>query len=234
MEGIVLSVVPYREKDAIVTILGDDDCKHALKVSGMFKMGSRSGALIQKHFHIAFQKVEAKGFPILTNVELKNAFPLLHQQLLSVVAADYICEWFEKCDVSLPFHLLQYYLNSLTIDFYRTLCLFQAFVNDMEGIRPHVDSCVRCGSTKNIAAISNNDGGFLCKTCAPLSSAQRTKDELFHYRILGKISVEGYDKLTNYTFDKSDFLNQLLIYEEYGSIRWKSQMFLKKMIQQKV
>ena len=36
------------------------------------------------------------------------------------------------------------------------------------------------------------------------------------------------------TFDKSDFLNQLLIYEEYGSIRWKSQMFLKKMIQQKV
>ena len=232
MEGIVLSVVPYREKDAIVIVLGDDNEKHSLRVRGMLKSGSRSAAFLQKHYHIRYEEVAAKGFPILTNVELVNAFPALHQQLISIVAADYICEWVEKCDLSLPFSLLQYYLNYLHSDLYRTLCLFQAFVNEVEGIRPHVDSCVKCGSTNAIISISNQEGGFLCRNCSSVTNMNRTKDELYHYRILGKITPESYNKVKNIAFDKIDFINQLTLYEEYGSIRWKSQTFLKKLIQQ--
>lgn len=231
MEGIVLSVIPYRERDAIVTLLGDDDQKHSYQAKGLFKSGSRSGAIVQKHHHIRYDEVMSKGFPLMINAELKNAFFNLHQQLLSVVGADYICEWFEKMDVSLPFTLLQYYLVNLTNDFYRTLCFFQAYVNDVEGIKPHVDSCVNCGSTKNIANISTKDGGFLCRNCSEHLVQIRSKEELYHYRILGKITSDDYDKVSSITFDQKDFINQLSIYEAYGSIRWKSQTFLKRLIQ---
>lgn len=231
MEGIVLSVVPYREKDAIVTLLGDDDEKHAYKVKGMFKMGSRSGAIIQKHYHIRYDEVEAKGFPLLVNVELVNAYPQLHQQLVYIVGADYICEWFEKCDVSLPFTLLDFYLKQLPFDFYRILCFFQAFVLEVEGIRPHVDSCVRCGATSNIAVISTKEGGFLCKSCGS-AYIYRSKEELYNYRILGKITRDAYDKVEQIQFTKNDFMHQLSLYEEYGSIRWKSQTFLKRLLQE--
>lgn len=231
MEGIVLSVVPYRENDAIVIILGDDNEKHSYCLKGSLKMNSRNKAFVQKHFHIRFEEVEAKGFPLMRQVELINSFQSIHQQLLYMIAADYMCEWFEKYESSLPFSLLKYYLESLPIDVYRTLCFFQAYVNEMEGITPHVDSCVKCGSTKNIAVISIKNGGFLCRNCQSLSHQVRNKNELYHFRILGKIQIDDYSKVKDIPFFKEDFINMMSFYEEYGSIRWKSYRFFKNYLQ---
>lgn len=236
MEGIVLSVFPYREKDAVACILGSDDQKYSMLVKSMYKLGSRAAAIVQKHHHIQFASAPSKGrgFDVLIQCELCNPFSALQKSLIAQVGADYICEWFEKNEEEVSFEMLRMFLETLAQQPMHALCLFQSYVNDWEGITPCVDCCVRCQSTSGIKAISVKDGGFLCGSCASQDAVPCTKEELYHFRVLGKITQEHYHSVNALPFNGQDFLHQLAIYEHYGSISLKSLRFLKRITAQQI
>lgn len=113
-EGVVLSTRNYSEADRIITVFTKDFGKITVLAKGVRKPKSRKGRNIEVFGRVKIAVSKAKGFDILTEVELIEGFSVIRSDLkrtsVSYFFVDTVSsitdEWEEN--IQLYIHLIKY------------------------------------------------------------------------------------------------------------------------------
>ena len=174
-DGIVLRTYDIRETSRIAHFF----TKEKGKVSGILK-GIRTnpkkfGSNIDKFSvnDIVYYEYTRSDLHLVSQCDLKNYFFQIRQDYRKNLAANYILELVDSVmPVGQPnkkvFNLMMRYLTSLddAKDIDKLVHIFQIKILLFSGFRPHIDSCVKCGSkVAGKARFSMKSGGLVCPIC---------------------------------------------------------------------
>lgn len=201
-EGIVLSNMDYREKDALISVLSKEFGRISLVAKGAMSVKSKNApaCLPYTSSEFCFDYKEGKTVFPLKTARIKNSRRVLREDLDLLNLAGLLCELSEKITEQGEkneevYAALENALDHLKEDKFLSASLFLAFVIRYCGIEPMVDECVLCGST-TVSAISIQEGGFVCPECrTKVRALSCTLDELVHFRLINKASFEHFDLL---------------------------------------
>ena len=171
MKVIVLSVSPYKEKDAVVTAISENETITFL-ARGIKDPKSKNAVLnnILTVADIELMEGDFK-YPIL-----KSSKPLFsslkmdmdEKYLGSLMFIDeMMLNLFPSEEQFVMFPFLEKAVETLkeSNDWLMTLMLFMNHVIRLGGFQLEANKCVMCGAKKSIVAFSFNDGGFVCQNC---------------------------------------------------------------------
>lgn len=230
--GIVLSVNDYRENDAIVKLLGDDDCRYSLIARGIRKISSKNIGSVQPfqyaRFFIDYQ--EQRTMHSMKTADTLYSFRKLRENLYKQSIADVFCECMEKVELqegSSRFFLAILKQLERSNQHYLIAALFFAHMNRELGIEPFVDGCASCGRENRLCAISLAQGGLVCQDCYRQNDHLYEKSELKSFRILCKAGLEHIELLeATQSWHYEHFLMVYRFFAEYSGISIRSIRFL--------
>ena len=171
MKIIVLSINPYKEKDAIVTAISEKETMTFL-ARGIKDPKSKNSALNNLLTVADIELMDGDfKYPIL-----KSSKPLFsslkmemnEKYLGSLLLMDeMILNLFPSEEQYIMFPYLEKAVEILKDknDWLMTLLLLMSHVIRLGGFQLEVNKCVLCGKRNGIVAFSFNDGGFICQDC---------------------------------------------------------------------
>ena len=172
MKIIVLTISPYKEKDAIVSAISENEFVTFL-ARGIKDPKSKNNAinnpltiadieLMDGNFKYPILK-EAKQ--LLTPMRLEMGTKYLGTLLL---INEMMMHLFPDEEKPAMFQVLEKGVAALkrTSDWLMTLLLIMAHALRVGGFELEVNRCVICGEKNRIVAFSFVDGGFICEKCA--------------------------------------------------------------------
>ena len=171
MKIIVLSITPYKEKDAIIDAIGEDgDITFLAK--GIFDVKNKNASLnnILSIAEIELQEGNYK-YPVLKNssiilnpMKLQNDYYYLSSLLLIAEATKTLLQDEEKIRIFDSLTKAIVSLKEAKQPWEILLCYFAKLLT-IGGYEFEVNCCVFCGSKKDIVTFSFIDGGFVCRSC---------------------------------------------------------------------
>lgn len=214
--GYILRVVSYREHDAMVDFFGAQSGLIRLILPGYYKPGSKQTSL-----GFEFSKVNYRFVPknnALSRIiggEKINLFASRRTDLDWLLSVSIIGELVRR--YAIP-ELHHFYFKVLEEGIHEETSVFSVLnvIRDILktiGLKPHVESCVMCGST-GINAFSIEHGGFLCNNHTGIKDNKR-----FLYAM--KSLFDNYDLIENISSDEAhELMVRLLEYVEYHDDVW--------------
>ncbi len=214
-EGIVIRVTPFRDNDAMVNVLSKD-CFRSFLARGVLKYKSKNAPSTNLFSKSRFQVSKTKEGYSLRSGELLCSYPNIKNNI-SVLAvcdligeltnkllqnddASHLYEWLEKA-----FDLINSGFDPLTVGL-----IYFANILKESGYSLNVDSCVICGQTSQITAVSYNDGGFICSDCyRPSKHAKCTSRKLKIIRYIFKVSPSDMSKISFSKEECLEIINEL-------------------------
>lgn len=235
LEGIVLSEVNYSESSKILNVLTKEHGLIGVMSKGCRNVKSKlrgvSRKLIYGTFNVYYKE---DGVSTLINVDLINSFSKTMMDLekisYSSFILDLVLQVVRQNDDNEIFELLKNALlkieegiNPLVITNILELKLLE-FV----GVKPNLDSCSLCGSTKNIVSLSGSDHGFVCGSC--FTNQRLTDiDVIMTVRLYDAVDISNINKLDiskKISKEINTFLDEY--YETYTGLYVKSKDFIKQ------
>ena len=234
-EGIVIRQTPFREHDAMVTVLSNDKLRSFL-ARGVLKFESKFGPAVNIYSKSRFQISRGKEGYALRTAELLNSYEKVKTNIECLAVEDFLGELTNKLvqsdDANVIYSFLEKSLEALNDGFspWTIALIYFAKVLDVAGYSINVDSCQICGKKDHIVALSYNDGGFICQDCfSALKHAKTSVMELKMVRYAFKVDIEN---LTKIEFDKKECLSIISDFnhflEHVDQIKLKSIDLLKK------
>ena len=171
MKIIVLTINPYKEKDAIVTAINEKETITFL-ARGIKDPKSKNSVLNNALTIADIELMDGDfKYPIL-----KSSKPLFsslkmemnEKYLGSLILMDeMILNLFPGEEQFIMFPYLEKAVETLKnkSDWLMTLLLLMNHVIRLGGFQLEVNKCVLCGKRNGIVAFSFNDGGFICRDC---------------------------------------------------------------------
>jgi DNA repair protein RecO (recombination protein O) len=169
--GVVVRTYRLGEADRIVVLLTKDHGKVRAVAKGVRKTKSRFGARLEPLSHVSLLMHEGRSLDVVSQAEtIDGVGPLLHdldrltQGLALVEAVDQIT--MERDPVPEMYRMLVGALR--TLESRPAPLVVPAFywkLLALEGVRPELDVCVRCGATESLVALDLEEGGVLCRAC---------------------------------------------------------------------
>lgn len=208
-EGIVIRSTPFRDHDAMVTVLSSDKMRSFL-ARGVLKYNSKLGPTVNMYTKSRFQISRNKEGYALRDGEILESYKNIKSNIDCLAVEDFLGESTNKLvqseDAPEIYPFLERGLQLLDSGFspYTVALIYFAKVLNVAGYSLNVDSCQICGKTEQIIALSYKDGGFICRDC--FSSLKHTKwdpNKLKLMRYIFKVGVENFDKVE---FTKEDCL----------------------------
>lgn len=236
IEGIILSIRDYKERDAILKVLCKDIGIQSFVARGLRKANSKNLGATQMFTHAKFfvDFHEGKTIHTMKTAEIIQSYRQLREDLLKQTITAVFCECIEKLDLDeMDIDAFSFLQNSMiqlsnTTQPYGLLALFFANMNRFCGVEPYVEGCVHCQSTKKIRAVSLLHGGFVCVNCAdPTKDMVMSKQDLLCFRLLCLAQMEHFEYLESFqdwTFAHVNMIHRF--FEEYSGIYCKSMRFL--------
>ena len=171
MKIIVLSISAYKEKDAIISAISENEFITFL-VRGLKGPKSKNTAL-NNALTIADIELMDGNFkhpilksskPLFTPMRLEMDSKYLGSLLIMNEVTNYLFPDEEKA------RLFKYLEDGLTLlkqknDWLMTLLIYFAQAIRLGGLELEVNCCVRCGKKNRIVAFSFVEGGFICENC---------------------------------------------------------------------
>lgn len=222
----------YRENDAILKVLGNDDQLYSLIARGIRKIASKNAGKVQPFQYVRFfiDYQEQRSMHALRTADLIKSFRSLKEDLLKQAIASVLCECMEKSEPQND--SFQYFLSVLTqleqsSQPYLILSLFFAQMNREIGIEPFVDGCAGCGRSDLLCGISLQQGGFVCQGCYHKHDQLYDKNDLQSFRILCKANLTHVSLLeTTQSWSYEHFSIIYRFFAEYSGISIRSVRFL--------
>ncbi|MBR1416407.1 MAG: DNA repair protein RecO [Bacilli bacterium] len=235
VEGIILSVTPYKESSKILNIYSKE---HGLigviaKGSKNLKSPLRANTSLYTYgyFYIYYKKDKLS---LLTQVDIINSYMNIRNDIEKISYMAYICDLtyqvLKQNDNNNIFDLLINALNKIdnNLDPLIITNIIELKYLDYLGISLNLDSCSKCGKKDNIITIDGDVGGYICQNCY-------TNETLVSLKIIKLIRMYYYVDIASISTIKiSDdikreinlFLNRY--YERYTGLYLKSKDFLNK------
>ena len=234
-EGIVIRQTPFRDHDAMVTVLCNDKLRSFL-VRGALKYDSKLGPAANMYTRSRFQLMKGKEGYALRNGEILDSFEKIKTNIDCLAVEDFLGELTNKLiqsdDAGEIYPSLLKSLELLNNGFspFTVALIYFAKVLQVAGFGLNVDSCQICGKKDSIIAISYHDGGFICRDClSPLKHAKSDPNKLKIIRYIFKVDLANYSKVE---FDKKiclSLINELAKFlNDVAQLNLKSIELLKK------
>lgn len=169
VEGIVLKVIPYKEKDGLVSILSSDGVITFL-ARGIYKIDSKNSLLTNLYTRAIFELTESKnGYYSLKSgnvIQLSSSFL---NDLDKVLVLDAIAELIIKTSDSNNISMLYPFIDNCyhlimknDIDPLVSVAIIGVKYLMYNGYNMHVDGCVVCNQKNKLVSFDFSSGGFLC------------------------------------------------------------------------
>ena len=236
IEGIVVSVVDYKESSKIINIFSPDVGVIGVLARGTKKVKSNLSGVTSKltygYFHIQYKE---NGLSTLMEVDIINGFKNIRRSIDKISYASYLLELssmaYKHENNSNIYNLLISSLRKINegYDFEIITNILELKLLEYLGIKPVIDSCVNCGSKVDIVTISSYKGGYLCKNCINGEVIVNIKTikllRMFYYVDIDKISkLEISDNIKK---ELNRFIDDY--YDRYSGLYLKSKSFLKNL-----
>ena len=169
--GIVLRTHKLGEADRIVAFYTAGHGKVRAVAKGVRKTRSKFGARLEPTSHVAAQFYEGRNLDIVTQVETVDHFRAVREDLDRFARASAMLEAVDQVSEDAPpsTPLYQLLLRALrTLSAHPSNLVVAGFfwkLLALEGLRPTVDRCVRCGSPEELVSFDLDEGGLLCRGC---------------------------------------------------------------------
>ena len=184
-EGIVLRTIRLGEADRIVTILTLGHGKIRAVAKGVRRTTSRFGARLEPTSRVALQCYRGRDLDTVTQVEtlevhraLREDYTLLTHAVTMLEVVDQVSP--DREPNPALFRMLVGALR--TLDTTPSPVVTPGFlwkVLTLEGVRPHLETCVRCGAAEaTYPAIDLVEGGVLCGACGRLGGLRISPEGL--------------------------------------------------------
>lgn len=178
IQGLVLRVTDYNDRDALLHILTQDRGMITVKARGLRRKNSPLIAQCQLLAFAEFTLFENKGFYTINEAKTLELFHELRRDLNRLSLGTYlvhVAEVISQEDLSNP-ELLSLVLNSLyalsklDLPELQVKSVFELRVACMAGYEPDLYGCYRCGNT-NPDRFDLYAGCLECKDCRNLESS---------------------------------------------------------------
>ena len=236
VEGIVLGETNYSESSKILNILTEKYGIIGVMSKGCRKMKSKlrgvSRKMIYADFHIYYKE---NGLSTLIEVDVKNSFSNILTDLTRVSYASYIIDLVNQVGKENPscqiFPILKDSLIKMNdgLDSNTLTAIVEIKLLDFLGVKPMIDACSICGSTKDIITINSTAGGYICKNCYHDEGIVSDKTikllRMFYY-----VDIASITKL-DIKEETLKEINQFLddYYDRYTGMYLKSKNFLREL-----
>lgn len=202
-KGIVISLVKYKDYDAIVTAINESEI-FSFYARGIYKKGSKNfpNLIELTYSEFSFLRydqerlflLEAKridGFQNLESIERISCLNLV-RELTSILVKDNeavqnIFPIFKRCIEV---------INLEEVDPYTVALIYFAKIMIVAGYQMNVNSCGRCNSKFKISGVSIRENSFVCSSCfKEEKDIKLSKDELLSLRYIFKCEEEDFARV---------------------------------------
>lgn len=237
-EGIILTETNYSESSKILNVLTADRGLVGIMSKGCRGVKSKlrgvSRKLIYGKFHVYYKE---NGLSTLIGVDLISSFSKIIMNLEMVSFASYLLDLtnqvIKQNDDNEIFQLLRDTLLKIEEGLNPLILtnIFELKLLDYLGVRPSIDSCSVCGSSKGIVSLSADSGGYICRDC--FNNERLTSDKTIKMiRMYYYVEIKNITKL-DVSSEVSREINQFLdmYYDRYTGLYLKSKDFIKRINQ---
>lgn len=234
-EGIILSETNYSESSKILNVLTKERGLIGVISRGCRNMKSKlrgiSRKLVYGTFNIYYKE---NGLSTLISVDLINSLPETLKDLEKISYASYILDITHQAVKQTDDKEIFNLLKDTLLKFEEGLTplvltnIFELKMLEFLGVRPSIDCCSHCGSTKSIVTLSSDSGGYICRNCysnEPLVSEKTIKMIRMYYYVDIK-NIKKLEVSSDVTYEINQFLNDY--YDRYTGLYLKSKDFIKK------
>lgn len=235
IEGIVLTEVNYSESSKILNVFTPTHGLIGIMSKGCRNIKSKlrgvSRKLIYGTFNIYYKE---NGISTLINVDVINSFPKTMMNLecisYSSFILDLVLQVVRQNDDKEIFECLKNTLIKIEegLNPFVLTNILELKLLEFLGVKPNLDSCSICGSSKNIISLSSSDHGLVCKNC--YTNQRITKEEVIKMiRLYQYVDIKNIKKLeveNSISQEINTFLDEY--YERYTGLYMKSKDFIKQ------
>lgn len=171
MKIIILSINPYKEKDAIITAISEKETITFL-ARGIKDPKSKNSALNNPMTIADIELMDGDfKYPILkSSKQLFSSMKIdMDEKYLAslLIMDEMILNLFPDEEQYMMFPFVEKSLEALRKknDWLMTLLLLMSHAIRLGGFQLEVNKCVLCGKRNGIVTFSFSDGGFICKDC---------------------------------------------------------------------
>ena len=236
VEGIIIGTTPYRESSRILQVYTKKYGLISIIAKGANKIKSNLRAVTLNYtygyFHIYYKE---NKISTLTSVDIIDSFININNDLVLISYMTYLCDLTkqiikENNDDVIYDNLIESLkkINN-NLDPLIITNIFELKALDYLGVGLNLDSCIKCGSKKDIVTIDPDLGGFVCKNCYKDSIIVDPKTikvlRLYYY-----VQIKSINELNisdNVKFEINDFLTKY--FDRYTGLYLKSKDFLNKL-----
>lgn len=218
-EAIVLNKRDFRETSLIVNSYTLDYGKITGILKGIRKNPEKFASNVEvfSYNEIIFYKKRTSVLHLVSQCDLKNHFGLLRQNITKVGIATLMMELLETVmpQEDKNVEVFKLTLNSLleltaTTNPEKILSIFKIKLLHLGGFKPHIDSCVSCGSKiLSQARFSLKLGGLLCHACLRKDAGARN---IFRGTVATMLHIENNDFEKNLNLGISPQIKEELDY----------------------
>lgn len=191
--GIVLRSYPFGEADKVVVLLSPLHGKLRTVAKGVRKTKSRFGARLESFMEVDVVLYEGRNLDLITQVEMRSAFPALRNDLAAVAAASTMAEVVDAVAQENESSIALYELfrrGLAALDAGRTssdvLTAFLLKLLRVQGLAPALDRCASCGRGDALDRFSVAAGGIVCGQCRPEGSVRLRSGLVPHLHALAQ------------------------------------------------
>ena len=236
VEGIVLGETNYSESSKILKVLTNDYGVISVISKGCRNLKSKLRGVSSKFsygdFHLHYKE---NGISTLVAVDIKNSFRNILMNIEKISYATYLLDLVEQvCKHSEDKRIFTDLIETLIkinegYDMGVLTNILELKMLDFIGIRPVIDGCSICGSSKKIITIDPTSGGYICSECYHNEKIYSDKTikliRMFYYVDISKITK--LDVKSEIKKEINEFID--LYYDRYSGLYLKSKTFLKSL-----
>ncbi len=235
VEGIIISETNYSESSKILNVLTKEYGLIGIMSKGCRNVKSKlrgvSRKLLLGTFNIYYKE---NSLSTLIGIDVINSYSKIISDLEKVSYASLLLELVYQVEKqnSSPevYDMLKDTLNKIEEGLSPEIltAIIELKLLDYLGVKPSIDSCCECGSTKDIITLSSYKGGYICRNCYENEGLVSEKTikliRMFYY-----VDIKNINKLDiskEVVFEINRFLDDY--YDRYTGLYLKSKEFIKK------
>lgn len=215
VEGIIIKSTPFKESDAMITLLTNEKI-YSFLAKGVLKTNSKNAACVRIYSLSQLNLYKGKDGLCLRSGTVVNGFSKLNSSLNNLLAVKAIGEitnvMLQKDDCEKVYKALNKSLLLLNKGFspLTVVLVYFAYLLRVSGLGLEVDKCVICSKKSRITSLSYRDGGFICQDCfSPSKHEKRSQRYLKIMRYIFKVEPEQFDKVVFDNDENKFILNEL-------------------------
>lgn len=233
--GIILRVIPFKEKDAMITVISKDGY-HGFYARNVFNLKGKNAPALQKYSEVELSLSEGpSGGLYLSQVHLLHSASYAMRSLIRMSALELITEAVlrairEDEDAGRIYPYLQMAIQEISAEGepLAQVIIMLAQILKVTGYGLNVDHCIYCNSPKEIVAIDYPLGGYICKSCFKGLSTSKTGVEILHIsRFIFRLTPNDMKRANFNSAIALEIYHELkhALYEQLGITLQSDQLF---------